>query len=44
MVKTTHNPETENPGANDSGGGDLRNNGDMLGTTGSKDFFRVWWH
>jgi hypothetical protein len=28
---------TENPGANDSGGGDRRNNGDMLNTTDSAE-------
>jgi hypothetical protein len=33
IVKTTHDPESENPGANDSGGGDRRNHGDYLGTT-----------
>ena len=33
IVKTTHNPVSENPGANDDGGGDPRNHGDMLGTT-----------
>ena len=35
IVKTTHNPVSENPGANDDGGGDRRNHGDMLGTKGT---------
>jgi hypothetical protein len=32
-MKVTNNPESENPGANDDGGGDRRNHGDYLGTT-----------
>ena len=31
IIKTTHNPVSENPGANDDGGGDRHNHGDMLG-------------
>ena len=37
IVKTTHNPASENPGANDDGGGDRRNHSDMLGTTDSAE-------
>jgi hypothetical protein len=37
IVKTTHNPASENPGANDDGGGDRHNHGDMLGTTDSAE-------
>ena len=33
IVKTTHNPESENPGANDDGGGDRRNHADYMGAT-----------
>jgi hypothetical protein len=37
IVKTTHNPVSENPGVVDDGGGDRRNHGDMLGTTDSAE-------
>jgi hypothetical protein len=37
IVKTTHNPVSENPGPNDDGSGDRRNHGDMLGTTDSAE-------
>ena len=37
VVKTTHNPESESPGANDDGGGDRRNHGDYMGTTDSSE-------
>ena len=33
----TNNPVSENLGANDDGGGDRRNHGDMLGTTDSAE-------
>jgi len=34
---TEHNPVSENPGANDDGGGDRRNHGDVLETTDSAE-------
>jgi hypothetical protein len=37
VVKTTRNPESESPGANDDGGGDRRNHGDYMGTTDSSE-------
>jgi hypothetical protein len=37
IVKTTHNPESETPEANDDGGGDRRNHGDYMGVTDSSD-------